>query len=128
MSYSSSDFADDVTLAAARLMTQAEQARIEKAEDSAAAADAVLRILHAIPTPKRGKRRKPHVFKDGDRERVLCALEYLRATLILLKQAGATKTATRVRAAITSAKGALLAVQYRETKEYFINRRLEGTA
>lgn len=75
---------------------------------------------------KRIIRRSRKRFDESDPARVRLALSSLRRALFLLKQAGAVRTAERVRLAISSCKGAVRAVGYRKGQEDN-RRRLEGT-
>lgn len=126
MSYSCADFYDDVMNAAERLLTPAERRRLNETEGPAPGADAILRILRAIPTPKPVKRSK-QVYQNGDDRLVEDALMELRRALKNLKLAGAVKTAERVRHAISSAKGAVRAVGYRRGQDTNRRRMEEGT-
>lgn len=56
------------------------------------------------------------------------AVAKLRSALDDLKQADCPKTIAKVRLAISSAKGAQRNMGYRETRHYYEQRKLEGTA
>ena len=61
-------------------------------------------------------------YRPGDRERVLSALRRLTDARDLLKDAACPKTLARVRAAISSCKGAVRNVGYREVRAQYTAR------
>lgn len=64
---------------------------------------------------KRGIRRiKPATFHRSPTASAALALHFLKLARFHAKQAGACYTAARIRAAISSAKGAVRAAEYRE--------------
>lgn len=72
--------------------------------------------------------RKTTTFKPGDRDRVQAALAHLVDARNLLREAGCPKTLERVRAAISSCKGAGRNVGYREMRAYYAARETEERA